>query len=169
MGTVTSSDGTRIAFDQSGIGPAIILVVGAFNDRSAGRRWLVSSNSTSPFSTMTGGDEARAVTPHLTPSTERSRILRAFDRARRRNCVHLRLFVGCDPGLRAAAYGSLPSRGWRYMTRRLRAPGQDSLLPNSRISSRRIGAATRSSFSRRRRWAFRIHRCPDAQRRSGRL
>jgi pimeloyl-ACP methyl ester carboxylesterase len=36
MGTVTSRDGTRIAFDQSGEGPAIILVVGAFNDRATG-------------------------------------------------------------------------------------------------------------------------------------
>ena len=36
MGTVTSKDGTRIAFDRSGEGPAIILVVGAFNDRGAG-------------------------------------------------------------------------------------------------------------------------------------
>jgi pimeloyl-ACP methyl ester carboxylesterase len=36
METVTSKDGTRIAFDQSGVGPAIILVVGAFNDRAAG-------------------------------------------------------------------------------------------------------------------------------------
>jgi pimeloyl-ACP methyl ester carboxylesterase len=36
MGTVTSKDGTRIAFDQSGKGPAIIVVVGAFNDRSTG-------------------------------------------------------------------------------------------------------------------------------------
>ena len=36
MGTVTSKDGTRIAFDQSGEGPAIILVVGAFNDRTTG-------------------------------------------------------------------------------------------------------------------------------------
>jgi pimeloyl-ACP methyl ester carboxylesterase len=34
--TVTSKDGTRIAFDQSGEGPAIILVVGAFNDRATG-------------------------------------------------------------------------------------------------------------------------------------
>jgi len=34
MGTVTSRDGTRIAFDQSGEGPALILVVGAFNDRA---------------------------------------------------------------------------------------------------------------------------------------
>ena len=36
MGTVTSEDGTRIAFDQSGEGPPIILVVGAFNDRATG-------------------------------------------------------------------------------------------------------------------------------------
>ena len=36
MGSVTSKDGTPIAFDRSGEGPAIILVVGAFNDRAAG-------------------------------------------------------------------------------------------------------------------------------------
>lgn len=36
MGIVRSKDGTRIAFDQSGAGPAIILVVGAFNDRATG-------------------------------------------------------------------------------------------------------------------------------------
>lgn len=34
MGTVTSKDRTLIAFDQSGAGPALILVVGAFNDRA---------------------------------------------------------------------------------------------------------------------------------------
>ena len=37
MTTVTSKDGTTIAFDQSGKGPAIILVVGAFNDRATGK------------------------------------------------------------------------------------------------------------------------------------
>ena len=36
MSTVTSKDGTRVAFDQSGEGPALILVVGAFNDRAIG-------------------------------------------------------------------------------------------------------------------------------------
>ena len=36
MGTVPSKDGTPIAFDRSGAGPAIILVVGAFNDRATG-------------------------------------------------------------------------------------------------------------------------------------
>lgn len=36
MGTVTSKDGTRIAFDRSGEGPAVILVVGAFNERPTG-------------------------------------------------------------------------------------------------------------------------------------
>ena len=34
--TVTSKDGTRIAFNASGSGPAVILVLGAFNERSAG-------------------------------------------------------------------------------------------------------------------------------------
>lgn len=36
MEKVTSKDGTNITFDQSGKGPAIILVVGAFNDRTTG-------------------------------------------------------------------------------------------------------------------------------------
>src|SRR2546421_5186212 len=37
MRTVMSKDGTPIACDQSGQGPALILVVGAFNDRSTGQ------------------------------------------------------------------------------------------------------------------------------------
>jgi pimeloyl-ACP methyl ester carboxylesterase len=36
MRTVVSADGTKIAFDQVGQGPPVILVVGAFNDRSTG-------------------------------------------------------------------------------------------------------------------------------------
>ena len=36
MNTVTSKDGTPIAFDRSGEGAPIILVVGAFNDRATG-------------------------------------------------------------------------------------------------------------------------------------
>lgn len=36
MRTAISADGTKIAFDQTGEGPPIILVVGAFNDRSTG-------------------------------------------------------------------------------------------------------------------------------------
>jgi pimeloyl-ACP methyl ester carboxylesterase len=36
VGTAVSADGTRIAFDQTGDGPPVILVVGAFNDRSTG-------------------------------------------------------------------------------------------------------------------------------------
>lgn len=35
MRTVTSNDGTTIAFDQSGAGPAVILVGGALSDRAA--------------------------------------------------------------------------------------------------------------------------------------
>ena len=36
MNKVISQDGTVIAFDRSGEGPAVILVVGAFNDRATG-------------------------------------------------------------------------------------------------------------------------------------
>lgn len=36
MSTVTSRDGSTIAFDRSGEGPPVILVVGAFNDRATG-------------------------------------------------------------------------------------------------------------------------------------
>lgn len=36
MATLTSKDGTPIGFDRSGQGPALILVVGAFNDRGTG-------------------------------------------------------------------------------------------------------------------------------------
>jgi len=36
MRSATSADGTEIAFDQTGQGPPVILVVGAFNDRSMG-------------------------------------------------------------------------------------------------------------------------------------
>jgi pimeloyl-ACP methyl ester carboxylesterase len=36
MRTALSADGTKIAFDKTGQGPPVILVVGAFNDRSTG-------------------------------------------------------------------------------------------------------------------------------------
>jgi pimeloyl-ACP methyl ester carboxylesterase len=36
MRTTLSADGTRIAFDQTGEGPPVVLVVGAFNDRATG-------------------------------------------------------------------------------------------------------------------------------------
>jgi len=36
MQTLTSADGTRIAYDRYGEGPPLILVVGAFNDRRTG-------------------------------------------------------------------------------------------------------------------------------------
>ena len=35
MNTVRSSDGTRIAFERTGTGPALVLIGGAFCDRRA--------------------------------------------------------------------------------------------------------------------------------------
>jgi pimeloyl-ACP methyl ester carboxylesterase len=37
METVQSHDGTTIAFDRSGLGPALVLIVGAFSDRSSSK------------------------------------------------------------------------------------------------------------------------------------
>jgi pimeloyl-ACP methyl ester carboxylesterase len=34
MNTVTSTDGTTIAYDRAGSGPAVVLIAGAFNDRA---------------------------------------------------------------------------------------------------------------------------------------
>ena len=69
MQTVISKDGTPIAFDQSSQGPALILVVGAFNERSTGaplaaqlsehftvfnydRRGRGASGDTAPYATL---------------------------------------------------------------------------------------------------------------------
>jgi len=35
MGTTFSKDGTKIAYDKTGQGPALIIVAGAFQDRMA--------------------------------------------------------------------------------------------------------------------------------------
>ena len=76
MNRVTSKDGTTIAFDQLGRGPAIILVVGAFNDRATGAPLLDSSNRISPCSTMTGGGEAIVAIPRRMPLSARSKTLK---------------------------------------------------------------------------------------------
>ena len=64
MQTVRSADGTPIAFDRAVEGPALILVAGALQDRSAARAlggraaaWL------SPCTTTTCGAVAPAGTP----------------------------------------------------------------------------------------------------------
>ena len=39
MATTLSKDGTRIAYDKTGQGPALLLVAGAFQDRKAMRAY----------------------------------------------------------------------------------------------------------------------------------
>jgi hypothetical protein len=73
MQTTTSADGTAIAFDKFGDGPPIIMVVGAFNDRSTTSRWRGRSSGASRSSTTTAEAEATAVTPRRTRSSARSR------------------------------------------------------------------------------------------------
>src|SRR5260370_42346263 len=78
MKTVISADGTKIAFDQTGEGPPVILVVGAFNDRSTGaplaealesrltvfnydRRGRGARGDTQPYAVGGEGDELGAL------------------------------------------------------------------------------------------------------------
>ena len=75
MGTVTSKDGTRIAFDRSGEGPAIILVVGAFNDRATGAPLARSLEQHFTVFNYDRRGEARAVIRHRMPSSARSKTL----------------------------------------------------------------------------------------------
>jgi pimeloyl-ACP methyl ester carboxylesterase len=52
-GTVTSKDGTSIAFDRSGTGPALILVGGALSERSA---WAPTAKLLAPHFTVVAYD-----------------------------------------------------------------------------------------------------------------
>lgn len=80
MPTVTSKDGTTIAYDQTGAGPALILVGGAFNTRSFGpngplalhlaphftvinydRRGRGESGDTAPYATLREIDDLAAL------------------------------------------------------------------------------------------------------------
>ena len=60
---VTSADGTRIAYEVSGSGPALVLVDGALCQRNMGRRAPSPSSSrrSSPSTPTTAAGAARAV------------------------------------------------------------------------------------------------------------
>jgi pimeloyl-ACP methyl ester carboxylesterase len=57
FGTVVSADGTRIAYEQSGSGPVLIFVSGAFNDRS--RCAALAQQLTGHFTVITYDRRAR--------------------------------------------------------------------------------------------------------------
>ena len=73
MTTLTSPDGTKIAYDRHGEGPALILVDGALTVHSAGSGEL--GQLLAPHFTVLGFDRrgrGRAATPSPTRSTGRS-------------------------------------------------------------------------------------------------
>jgi hypothetical protein len=76
MNRVTSKDGTSIAYDRQGSGPAVILVGGAFVDRSENAPLAAELAERLPSTTTTGAAEATAATPCRTPSSVRSRTSR---------------------------------------------------------------------------------------------
>ena len=73
MPEVISQDGTRIAFERVGEGPPLILVVGAFNDRSTGAPLAASLADRTPSSPTTAAAGATAGTRRRTRSSARSR------------------------------------------------------------------------------------------------
>ena len=70
---VTSNDGTTIAYDREGSGPAVILVGGALDEGVENAPLAPALASTSRSTTMPVGDAARAASPSPTPWKRRSR------------------------------------------------------------------------------------------------
>lgn len=73
MEKARSSDGTEIAFDRSGAGPPLVLVVGAFSDRSSMK--AVEAGLRDAFTVYAYDRRGRgtAATPLRTRSSARSR------------------------------------------------------------------------------------------------
>ncbi len=70
----TSKDGTIIAYEQTGTGPAVILVAAALADRGGARRLAGHLLNTSRSSTMTAGAGAKARILSSMPLNVRSKI-----------------------------------------------------------------------------------------------
>jgi pimeloyl-ACP methyl ester carboxylesterase len=66
MNTVTSADGTRIAFEQTGDGPPVILIGGAFNDRTT---VAALAATLAPEFTAIAYDRRGRATAGITPTT----------------------------------------------------------------------------------------------------
>jgi alpha-beta hydrolase superfamily lysophospholipase len=65
MNTLTSTDGTTIAYDRAGTGPALVLVAGAFNDRAA--LAPLAQALAGDFTTITYDRRARGDSGNTTP------------------------------------------------------------------------------------------------------
>ena len=76
MHTVTSKDGTKITYDKSGQGPALILASGAFSYRKFRSlyNWRICFRPTSPFTTMIAEAGATAEIRSPMPLSGKSKI-----------------------------------------------------------------------------------------------
>lgn len=105
MRTVTSKDGTPIAFDESGEGPPIILVVGAFNERSTGAP--LAATFSEHFTVFNYDRRGRGASGDTAPYTI-ERELEDLDVliTEAGIGIRVRLFLRCYPGLNSG--GSQP-------------------------------------------------------------
>ena len=78
MQRVTSRDGTRIAYEKSGKGPAVILVNGALATRASTRACPAPGSRTSRCTAMTAGAVVTAPTPNPIRSSARSKTSAAL-------------------------------------------------------------------------------------------
>ena len=78
MSQVLSNDGTPIAYERSGSGPALILIDGALCSRAFGPSPKLAPllANASPCSRTTAAAVARAATRNLTPRSARSKTSR---------------------------------------------------------------------------------------------
>ena len=107
MPTVTSADGTTIAYERTGSGPALVLVDGAMCYRGAGpmRPLAALLQDTSPSTPTTVAAGAKARTPCLR-GRPRGRGPAGPHRAGRRRGIRLRHLLRC--GARPGDRGSRP-------------------------------------------------------------
>jgi pimeloyl-ACP methyl ester carboxylesterase len=97
--TVTSADGTTIALDQTGDGPPVILIGGAFNDRStvAGLAAVLA-----PDFTVVTYDRRFLSSPVSAQRVRRVRRVRRVQRVRRaRRVWRVRRLEEFGPGMMA--------------------------------------------------------------------
>ena len=137
MNEVRSKDGTTIAYERSGNGPALILVDGALCSRAFGPSPKLAPLLARHFTVYTYDRRGRGQsgdTPPYSPAREVEDIA-ALIEAAGGSASLLGLSSGGALALEAAASG-LPVTGWSPTNRRTWTTAANAAAPRTRVSSR---------------------------------